>query len=49
MHALIAERFTGPEPRSRALVYVQGLLSAVARKNGWQLTEQAGDQIPHGI
>jgi SRSO17 transposase len=49
MHAQIAERFTRPEPRSRALAYLQGLLSAVERKNGWQLAEQAGDRTPDGM
>jgi SRSO17 transposase len=49
MHARIAERVTRPEPRSRALAYLQGLLSAVERKNGWQLAEQAGDRTPDGM
>src|SRR5262245_3343224 len=49
MHARLAERFTRPEPRHRALAYLQGLLSPVERKNGWQLAEHAGDQPPDGV
>jgi SRSO17 transposase len=49
MHARIAERFTRPEPRHRALAYLKGLLSPVERKNGWQLAEQAGDPTPDGM
>lgn len=36
------------EPRQRAFSYLQGLLSSVKRKNGWQLAEQAGEATPHG-
>jgi SRSO17 transposase len=49
MHARIAERLTRPEPRQRTLAYLQGLLSPVERKNGWQLAEQAGDPTPDGM
>ena len=38
-----------PEPRRRALAYLQGLLSPVERKNGWQLAERAGDATPDGV
>jgi SRSO17 transposase len=44
---LIGKRFPRAEPRQRALTYVQGLLSSVERKNGWQLAEVAGDQTPY--
>jgi SRSO17 transposase len=44
---LIGKRFARAEPRRRALTYVQGLLSPVERKNGWQLAEEAGDQTPY--
>jgi hypothetical protein len=37
LHARIAPRFARPEPRRRALAYLQGILSDTARKNGWQL------------
>src|SRR6266567_4502272 len=36
LHARIAPRFARPEPRRRALAYLQGLLSSIERKNGWQ-------------
>jgi hypothetical protein len=36
LHARIAPRFARPEPRHRALAYLQGILSATERKNGWQ-------------
>jgi SRSO17 transposase len=34
------------EPRQQAGRYLEGLLSAVERKNGWQLAEQIGDARP---
>ena len=49
LHARIAPRFERAEPRRRALVYLTGLLSAVERKNGWQLAEQAGERTPDGM
>lgn len=36
-------RFARKEPRLRAFSYVRGLLSWLERKNGWTLTELAGD------
>ena len=42
----IGPRFARSEPRLRAGVYVRGLLSPVERKNGWTLSEQAGDSTP---
>ena len=30
-------------------MYLQGILSDVARKNGWQLAEQAGESRPDGM
>ena len=47
--ALIGHRFPRSEPRQRAFAYLQGLLSPVERKNGWQLAEQAGDAAPYGV
>src|SRR5918911_4523241 len=48
--ALLQERLGGlfgrPEPRRQAGLYLEGLLSATERKNGWQLAEQAGDARP---
>src|SRR5438876_8350417 len=49
LHARIAPRFARPEPRRRALAYLQGLLSAAERKNGWQLAEQAREATPYGM
>lgn len=49
LHARIAPLFARPEPRHRALLYLQGILSDVARKNGWQLAEQAGETRPDGM
>ena len=49
VHACIAGRFRRPEPRRRVLDYLQGLVSPVQRKNGWQLAEQAGDSTPDGV
>jgi len=49
LHARIGPRFARSESRQRALAYLQGLLSPVERKNGWQLAEQAGDRTPDGM
>ena len=45
----IGPRFARSEPRVRAGVYLRGLLSAVERKNGWTLSEQAGDSTPDAM
>jgi SRSO17 transposase len=45
----IGGRFARAEPRRRALAYLQGLLSPLERKNGWQLAEAAGDATPYGV
>lgn len=44
--ALFASLFSRSEPREQMRKYVRGLLGAAARKNGWQLAEQAGDAVP---
>jgi SRSO17 transposase len=49
LQARIAARFRRAEPRRRVLAYLRGLLSPVARKNGWQLAEQAGEATPDGM
>lgn len=49
LHARLAPYFRRAEPRRRVLSYVQGLLSPVERKNGWQLAEQAGEVTPDGM
>jgi len=45
----IGPYFARTEARVRARDYLQGLLSPVERKNGWQLAEQVGNQTPYGI
>jgi SRSO17 transposase len=49
LHARIAPRFARPEPRRRALAYLKGIVSAVERKNAWQLAEHAGEARPDGM
>jgi SRSO17 transposase len=49
LHARIAARFARPEPRQRALKYLQGILSSIERKNGWQLAEHAREARPDGM
>ena len=49
LHARIALRFARPEPRRRALAYLQGILSSIERKNGWQLAEHAREATPYGM
>src|SRR3954463_4468200 len=45
----IAPRFCRIEPRRRGRAHLQGLLSPIWRKNGWQLAENAGDRTPDGV
>ena len=45
----IGPRFARSEQRQRARAYLEGLLSPVERKNGWQLAEQAGEATPYGM
>nr|WP_198141555.1 IS701 family transposase [Micromonospora sp. ATCC 39149]QLK01739.1 IS701 family transposase [Micromonospora carbonacea]QLK01740.1 IS701 family transposase [Micromonospora carbonacea] len=49
LHARIGVRFRRSEPRRRARQYLCGLVSGLARKNGWTLAEQAGDVSPDGM
>jgi SRSO17 transposase len=49
VHARIAPRFVRQEARERAGRYLDGLLSRVERKNGWQLAEALGDATPDGV
>jgi SRSO17 transposase len=49
LHARIAPRFARPEPRRRALAYLQGIISSTERKNGWQLAEHAREGTPYGM
>src|SRR6266566_333951 len=49
LHARLATHFARSEPFQRALRFVQGILSSVERKNGWQLAEQAREATPYGM
>lgn len=49
LHDRIAPRFARPEPRHRALLYLQAILSEIPRKNSWQIAEQAKQANPYGI
>ena len=49
VHQRLAPYFARPEPFQRALRFVQGILSSVERKNGWQLAEQAREANPYGM
>ncbi len=46
LHTRIAPRFARSEPRRRVLAYLQGILSDISRKNGWQLAEHAREARP---
>ena len=46
MQERLGRLFGRPEPRRQAGLYLEGLLSATERKNGWQLAEQIGDARP---
>jgi SRSO17 transposase len=45
----IQHRFARVETYQRAQRYMQGLMSQVKRRNGWQLAEQIGDATPDGV
>jgi SRSO17 transposase len=45
----IGRHFARSEARQRVLRYLLGLLSPIARKNGWQLAAQAGDRTPYAM
>jgi SRSO17 transposase len=45
----IGPRFARSEQRQRVHRYLEGLLSPVERKNGWQLAEHAGEARPYGM
>jgi len=45
----IGPRFARSEQRQRVRAYLEGLLSPVERKNGWQLAEHAGEAAPYGM
>jgi len=45
----IGPLFARSETRQRGQTYLQGLLSPLERKNGWQLAEQAGESTPYAM
>src|SRR5258708_12380222 len=45
----MAPLFARSETRQRAQTYLQGLLSPIERKNGWQLAEEAGESTPYAM
>ncbi len=45
----IRPSFVRPEAYQCALAYVQGLMSSVERKNGWQVAEAMGEATPYAI
>jgi SRSO17 transposase len=45
----IGPRFRRAEVRRRVRRFLQGLLSPVERKNGWQLAEELGEHGPRGV
>lgn len=49
VHGRLGGLFKRSEPRQRSLAYLQGLLSGVQRKNGWQLAEWMGEATPDGV
>lgn len=49
VHERLGKLFKRSEPRQRSLAYLKGLLSAVERKNGWQLAEWMGETTPDGV
>jgi len=45
----IGPRFARAEVRGRAVEFLRGLVSAVERKNGWQLAESVGELSPKNV
>src|SRR5258708_33649108 len=45
----IRRYFVRQEPYHQALTYVQGLMSPVERKNGWQVAEEVGEATPYAM
>lgn len=45
----IRRYFVRREPHQRALTYLQGLMSSVERKNGWQVAEAVGEATPYAM
>ncbi|AKT37839.1 IS701 family transposase [Chondromyces crocatus] len=45
----VGVHFSRSDVRTHTGAYLKGLLSPVDRKNGWQLAEVVGDQIPYAL
>lgn len=45
----LGRHFSRSESRAHVRAYLSGLLSPIARKNGWQLAEQAGEATPYAL
>jgi len=45
----IRQYFARPESHQHALAYLQGLMSQVSRKNGWQVAEEMGEATPYAM
>ena len=45
----IADSFVRQASHQQALAYLQGLMSPVARKNGWQVAEEVGEATPYAM
>src|SRR5712691_8339142 len=45
----IADSFVRQASNQRALAYLQGLMSLVERKNGWQVAEEVGEATPYAM
>lgn len=45
----IRSTFVRQESHQRALAYLQGLMSLVERKNGWQVAEELGEATPYAM
>jgi SRSO17 transposase len=49
LHARLRPHFARPEVHEHALLYLQAILSEIARKNCWQIAEQAREENPYGM
>src|SRR5215831_1819086 len=49
LHQRIGPRFRRSEARNRARRFLEGLLSPVERKHGWQMAEALGERGPRGV
>ena len=45
----IRRYFVRQEAHQQALAYLQGLMSSVERKNGWQVAKEMGEATPYAM